>query len=94
MLPYTRCAPRPKRQARAGRRAAGIGLGMEPFHSPSTLLLTLDEVADQLRCTRRTVERLIAARTLPSVKIGRAVRVATCDVQAYVERLREQGRAA
>ena len=95
MVPQTTFLGRPKRGVRADRSLGGIGLGMEPFPpASSTLLLTLDEVAEQLRCTRRTIERLVATKALPSVKIGRAVRVATRDVEDYVERLREQGRVA
>ena len=39
-------------------------------------LLTLDEVAERLRLSRRTVERLVAAELLPALRVGqRAVRV-------------------
>jgi excisionase family DNA binding protein len=39
-------------------------------------LLTLDEVAETLRLSRRTVERMVAADLLPALRVGqRAVRV-------------------
>ncbi len=54
-----------------------------------TLLLNLDEVADQLRCTRRNVERLVAAHQLPVVRFGRSVRVERTAVQEFVSDHRE-----
>lgn len=57
-------------------------------HGPPTLLLTLDEVAEELRCTRRSVERQIAAGRLVAVHIGRAVRVERREVESFVARLR------
>lgn len=60
---------------------------MNEMPTTTPLLLTLDEVAATLAVTRRTIERLVAADALRSVHIGRAVRVARRDLDAYVERL-------
>lgn len=54
-----------------------------------TLLLNLEEVADQLRCTRRNVERLIADHQLPVVRFGRSVRVERAALEAFVAANRE-----
>lgn len=59
-----------------------------PPQGASTLLLTLDEVAEGLRCTRRSVERQIAAGRIVAVHIGRAVRVERREVLSFVARLR------
>jgi excisionase family DNA binding protein len=50
-------------------------------------LLTLDEVADVLAVSRRTVERLVRSRVLASVKVRGARRVSEQAVAAYVERV-------
>ncbi len=56
-----------------------------------SLLLNLDEVADQLRCTRRNVERLVAAHKLPVVRFGRSVRIERTAVEQFVADHREAG---
>lgn len=54
-------------------------------HTPDqTLLLNLYEVADQLRCTRRNVERLVADHQLPVVRFGRSVRIERTAVEDFV----------
>jgi excisionase family DNA binding protein len=50
-------------------------------------LLTLDEVADALGVSRRTVERLVHSRVLTSAKVRGARRVSEQAVAAYVERV-------
>lgn len=54
------------------------------------LLLGLDEVGRRLGLSRRTVQGLIHDGGLSSVKIGRCRRIAVADLEAFVERLREQ----
>jgi excisionase family DNA binding protein len=49
-----------------------------------TRLLTLNEAADQLRVSVRTVQRLIAARQLRPVHVGRRTLIAEREVEAYV----------
>jgi excisionase family DNA binding protein len=53
------------------------------------LLINLNEVAEKLAVTRRTVENLISRGQLASVKVGRARRVALADLEDYVQRNRE-----
>ena len=49
-------------------------------------LLTVREVAEHLKCTPRHVRNLIARNELPIVHIGkRAIRVASSDLQAWLE---------
>jgi excisionase family DNA binding protein len=48
-------------------------------------LLTVSEVAARLSLVPPTVYRLIWRGALPSVRIGRAVRVRCGDVRAFIE---------
>jgi excisionase family DNA binding protein len=58
-------------------------------------LLTVQQAAQQLAISKRTLERLIAARQFPlPLKIGRASRIAREDVMAFLEKLRAQRTAA
>ena len=55
------------------------------------LLLTLDQTAQALSISKRTLNRLIAGGTFPApLKIGRASRVAREDIAGYLENLRRQ----
>lgn len=58
--------------------------------SPEALrLLTLKETAQRLAVCKRTLERLIIAGQFPRpLKIGRSVRIAESDLQAYITTLR------
>lgn len=47
-------------------------------------LLMIDEVADRLNVTARFVRRLVAERRIRYFKIGRHVRIAECDVDAWI----------
>lgn len=47
-------------------------------------LLTPDEVADRLRTSPRFVRRLIAERRIAFTKVGKFVRIAAVDVDAFV----------
>lgn len=51
----------------------------------STQLLTIREAADRLRVSRRTVESLLAAGEIGTVRIGRSVRIAEHHLDAFVE---------
>lgn len=51
-------------------------------------LVTVDDVARRLGCSRRTVFRLLADRALPSIKVGRQRLVDPDDVDAYLQQLR------
>ncbi len=55
-------------------------------------LLTVPEVAERLKCSRRTVFRLFSENALPSIKTGRQRLVSSEDVDAYLRRLLEAAR--
>ena len=46
--------------------------------------LTVPEIADELRVSKMTVYRLVNDRELPSVRIGRSVRVRRADLDHYI----------
>jgi excisionase family DNA binding protein len=54
------------------------------------LLVSLDEAARRLGLCRRSVQGLIYAGQLPSVRIGRSRRVSVVDLEGFVERLRQE----
>ncbi len=54
------------------------------------LLLDLLQVANALSVSRRTVQGLVYAGALPSVKIGRSRRVALADLEVFVAKLRNE----
>jgi excisionase family DNA binding protein len=53
-------------------------------------LLTLTEVAEKLRVSRRTVERLIAAGRIRPTRVGRRVLVTDRELEAYIGSLRRR----
>jgi excisionase family DNA binding protein len=71
----------------AARHALGDGIHNATAPRP-TLLLNLDEVATELRCTRRCVERHIADHRLPVIWIGRSVRIERQALEAFIASLR------
>jgi excisionase family DNA binding protein len=48
------------------------------------VLLTVDQAADRLNTTIRFVRRLIAERRIAYVKVGRHVRIAEGDLDAFI----------
>ena len=54
-----------------------------------TLLLNLNEVATQLRWTRRAVEKQIAQRRLRAVHLGRSVRVERTELDRFIASMRD-----
>ena len=52
---------------------------------PTDSLLTLRTAAAALAVSKRTVRRLIAAGTLPHVRIGRVVRIRPEDLEAWID---------
>ena len=58
-------------------------------HPQPTLLLNLNEVATQLRWTRRSVERQISDRRLRTVPLGRSVRVERAELDRFVASMRD-----
>ena len=51
-------------------------------------LLTIDQTADYLSCSKQTVRRYIAAGELPAYRVGaRAVRLRLADIDAMLRRI-------
>jgi excisionase family DNA binding protein len=53
------------------------------------LLLTVEEAARRLGIGRTLAWRLVQERELPSVRVGRCVRVPLRDLEAWVEEQRQ-----
>jgi len=66
-------------------------ISTQEYADGRTRLLTVGEVAEGLRLSPRTVHRLASEGELARVRVGRSVRVDSRDVDAFVERHREQG---
>ncbi len=47
-------------------------------------LLTVEEAADRLGASVRFVRRLVFQRRIPYVKVGRHVRIAASDLEAFI----------
>jgi excisionase family DNA binding protein len=56
-----------------------------PSGGPGDPLLTVKEVAQFLRCSTRTVQRLIKNGELQAVPVGRLVRVRPAALKALIE---------
>lgn len=54
---------------------------------PSTMLLTVEDAARELRIARRRIYVMIREGTLPSVKIGKSRRISRQALEEYVARL-------
>ena len=52
--------------------------------TPPVLLLRVEDVCAQLSLSRATVNRLLAAGVLPSIKLGRARRVLYRELEQFV----------
>lgn len=50
-----------------------------------TTLLTVPEVADELRVSTRTAWTLVLEERLPSLRIGKSRRVRRADLLAYID---------
>jgi excisionase family DNA binding protein len=57
-------------------------------------LLTVDQAAERLGTSVRFVRRLIAERRIAYVKLGRHVRIAAEDLEAFIVAGRVEGAAA
>ncbi|GAA4410606.1 hypothetical protein GCM10023168_30470 [Fodinibacter luteus] len=72
-----------------GARSGPLGVMDTTPHPQPTLLLNLNEVATQLRWTRRSVERQISDRRLRTVHLGRSVRVERAELDRFVASMRD-----
>jgi excisionase family DNA binding protein len=50
----------------------------------STKLYTVNETAERLNTTPRFVRRLISERRIPFVRLGKHIRIAEEDVEAFI----------
>ena len=57
-------------------------------------LLTVDQTAERLGTSVRFVRRLIAERRIAYVKLGRHVRIAAHDLEAFIVASRVEGGAS
>lgn len=66
-----------------------------PDMSPSLLrpLLTLDEVAAILRLSPRTVWSYTADGSLPTIRLGRSVRVTPADLEEFTRGRKKGGKS-
>ena len=53
-------------------------------------LLNIREVADVLRCSAKTVHRLVDRGELTATRVGRRLRIDQRDLEAYLARGRSQ----
>ena len=53
-------------------------------------MLTVEQVAERLSVSRRTVFRLIGEEEIRIVHIGRLTRIAESDLNDYIEKLRRE----
>jgi len=51
-----------------------------------TRLFTMDEAAELLRCSKRTIERRVASEELAAVRNGRRVLVPVTAIRAFIAR--------
>ena len=58
--------------------------------APVDDLLTINEVANRLRCSRETVYRIIRSGELTTVKVGQRQRVRVAALAAYVKSTPEE----
>jgi excisionase family DNA binding protein len=69
--------------------------GSSPPSDTARLLLTIPELAAELRIDKRTVYRLLKAGELPIqvLRVGQSPRVRRADLEHYLEQLSEQAAA-
>jgi len=59
--------------------------------TPQRLLLRIPEVAETLGIGRTKIYEMIATGELPTIRIGRAVRISVATLQKWVEEREQQG---
>jgi excisionase family DNA binding protein len=67
------------------------GKSVEPVDVTDRRLLRIEDVADRLAVSRSMAWKLVTYGQLPSVRIGRAVRVRPVDLEAYVANAVREG---
>ena len=59
--------------------------------APQRLLLRIPEVAETLGLGRTKIYELIATGELPTIRVGRAIRISVSTLQKWVEEREQQG---
>jgi excisionase family DNA binding protein len=59
--------------------------------TPQRLLLRIPEVAETLGIGRTKIYEMIATGELPTIRVGRAVRISVNTLQKWVEEREQQG---
>jgi excisionase family DNA binding protein len=67
-------------RTRAASHATGVGVSDRPL----SRLRTIDEAAELLNVSPRTVRRLIESGALPVHRLGRLVRIGNSDLAAFL----------
>jgi excisionase family DNA binding protein len=62
--------------------------------APQRLLLRIPEVAETLGIGRTKIYEMIATGELPTIRVGRAVRISVSTLQKWVEEREMQGLSA
>jgi len=62
--------------------------------APQRLLLRIPEVAETLGIGRTKIYELIATGELPTIRVGRAIRISVSTLQKWVEEREQQGLSA
>ncbi len=62
--------------------------------APQRLLLRIPEVAETLGIGRTKIYEMIATGELPTIRVGRAVRISVTTLQKWVEEREQQGLSA
>ena len=76
-----------KDEAQLERLAELIAVKIDSGRSPGLMVHTIEEVAEILKVSRRTVEgHLYEKRDLPYLKVGREVRIREKDLKSFLSR--------
>ena len=73
---------------------AGEGMTMTDVGPEVLGLLTMAEVAERLKLSEKTVQRMVRDGVFTKLKVGSLVRIDPAEVAAYVKQLHEQARAS
>jgi excisionase family DNA binding protein len=66
----------------------------QPIHNGTPDLLTVDEVAARLACSRRTIYRLIAEGRLASLLVRNTRRIRDDELERFVRAAEEEAKAS
>jgi excisionase family DNA binding protein len=61
-----------------------------PSSPADNTIMTIDEVADYLKVTERTIYRLAGVKKIPSFKVGGSWRFSRADIDAWIKKQSEQ----